>query len=1296
MSWQVIPQRTKDMAVHAVLLPGSTRGEVLYFGGYRVDDTHRYDVEAQTVFDISATLSPEYNIFCSGHAFLADGRFLIAGGQLHLYDPNGTEIFPPPDDDPGEIEHAIHGGMNWGGERRCSIYSPIAGTWREVEPMNPDPAGNPDSGGRWYPTLVTLSNGDVLAVGGHPDLREDYPDHDDHRHSNNVAERYSVASGKWIPLYSSPPTQAQKTANDDEWAYDYQRTHLLPNGRVFFASPVRGFNRTYDPWSGQFLASPTIALPADGKYHGISAAWTSVMLPMLHGEGFRARVLLFGGETAQRIDLGENEAQMAWTQAGNRDWAGTPPIRNFSCPVILPTGQIFFSGGTRGGDGGDQANGVREGELYTPGIDWTTGQYTGSESWDTVEAASVVRHYHSVALLLPDGTVWTAGSNGPSDDPQSNDPEDRELRIELWRPPYADLAGRPTITKSPRNIGYAYQFLVDTPQAGSIRRVALIRCGSCTHGFNPDQRYLGLDFTQVDGNTLRVQTPASGDIAPPGYYLLWIVDDQGRPCQRAPFIRLSKQKCYVTADVSTFSVHEVDALGTPANFDNALYVVYDGFLPDEVSVPSRSLAWQGGGSVPGMDAMFGAPLYEGDPQAKDIAQRIAYPVHVTFSSDAAFDQIAADQDFRNVEFTATMGDFACGATLALSRNANPRMSDGNPHWLSTDLRVFKTKAGVPAFTAGIAHGTGADAPYDYIQAVIANYNGPQGPGPHPFDLLPTEQESNHLALYSEDADGDPVYNYAVARVRFRAPEDIDALDVRVFFRQWTTGWTSMSYSDPHGASGSYRRHGDGPDAAPLLGIEGEEINNIPCFAEPRNPNMEAQTDGHNRRTLEGRGADEVHAYFGCWLDINQDIGRFPFNPAGNGPFPGELKSIQELMRGLHQCLVAEVHYTPDPIPSGASPSTSDNIAQRNILLDESDNPGGFASHLVHHSFELKPSPMTFPPPQFAATAGGPATRMQPDEIAIHWGKLPRDSQVTLYMPQLDVDDIVRQASLRPNPGNIAKAGPGTLRLRVTDVCYLPLPGPLPKNIAALLSVQLPPTVVKGQKFTIVVRQIDGRRLKVQAATQFDILVRTADVVRPRLERNLSVLRHIRNAIPVGNRWAPVFERYVGELADRVRAMGGDPERIAADPTGHGGRDPLKPRPERPDPSDRDERHVFSGRVVELLYDCFGAFEGFVIEDCERRHRFRACERGIERVVARACRHRSRISVIVAAAPAKAATPAPYIRERLLEALERGRDESAKTDARDEASVVRRGTSSGREIPAAKFPRILKIIVHCCG
>lgn len=1217
--WRVVDERSKDMAVHAVLLPGGTRGEVLYFGGYRVDDTHRFDVQDETIFDIPAAQSPEYNIFCGGQAFLADGRVLVGGGQLHLYDENGDEIDPPPKDMPGDVAHAIHGGMTWGGERRCSIYAPVAGTWDEVAPLNLDPDGNAESGGRWYPTLVTLANGEVLAVGGHPDLREDYPSHDDHRHSNNVPERYTPGgNGQWALLGSQPPMTSEKTSDDGAWDYDFQRTHLLPNGRVFFASPVRGRNRTYDPYGGGFFEDEDdlIDLPGEDKYREISAEWTSVMLPLLHQENYRPRVLLIGGETAERIDLGSSGP--AWQATTGRDWSGAPPVRDFGCPVILPTGEIFLSGGTETGDtdAERQAGCVREGEIYSPGIDWATGAHDpADDEWRTVEAAEVGRHYHSVALLLPNGTVWTAGSNGPSEEA----PGGRELRIEIYRPDYADEPGRPTIAASGPCIGYAQPFAVGTPQASSVRRVALMRCGSCTHGFNPDQRLVSVPFVVLDDNTLQVFSPPDGNIAPPGYYMIWVVDDEGRPCEWAPFIRVANMKVFVTADVSTYSVHEVEALGPPAHFNDALFVVFDSFLPGEVDTPTVSVRSLDDDPVPGMSVTLGSPLYEGGSNLEDISQRIVFPVHVHFDSTDAFDLIPDDEDFQDVLFSARYGDFSAHTRLALSKNPNPRMSDGNPHWLSVDLRVFKTTPG-EVLTADVEHGDGANAPFEYIQGVLAAYNAWEANGSHPFGELPTNQEANRLALYSQDADGNPIYNYAIARVRFRAPDGVDAADVRVFFRYWMSGASLLSYSNPHGAFGSYRRHGDGADAAPLLGLSGGEIVNVPCFAEPRAADMEEQTDSTNRRTLEGAGAAEVYGYFGCWLDNNQDVARFPLEPEGNGPFAGDLLSIQELVRGLHQCLVAEIHYTLDPIASGATPSSSDNLAQRNILFDESDNPGGFASHLVHHTLEIKASPNGFPPPHLAGRPGGTAARLHPDELVIHWGNLPRESLVTLFAPQIDVDEVLRFASRRGGPGNLSKAGPGTISIKVTDGGFVPLPGPLAKNIASLLSIQLPPDVTAGQTFTLVVRQVDGRQRRVVGTTQFDIRVRTAAEVRPRLERNLSVLRHIQVAIPAPNRWYPVFQRYVGELADRVRAMGGDPDSIAATPTGSGtaGR-----------PTGTPDGHLrFTGVVDELVYDCFGRFEGFVLEECDGRHRFHAKERAIEEVVHRACKDRCRLTVVV--------------------------------------------------------------------
>ena len=1244
MPWNVVVNNSEDMAVHAVLIPGGEHGKILFFGGFFVDDTHLFDVDSYQLLpaeQIPANESPKENIFCAGHAFLADGRILTAGGQLPT--PAGEHEHEPGDPDyhegghPGEEDVHEHGGMSGGGERACWVFEPNNVRWVQRASLNLDPLNQDDSGGRWYPTLTTLGNGEILAVGGHPDVREFYAPGGTQRHSNNIPERYNPNTNEWILLATHPPAENQKTAFNTQAWYDYQRTHLMPDGSVFFASPVRGKNRFYNPYAGVFIGGNEINLPPDDLYatgrgdRGEFAKFTSVMLPLLHSEVFKPRVLLMGSEFARRIDLDENNP--SWKQAGKRDWGnndGSGPLRTYSCPVLLPTGEVFFSGGAsvHGDDDAMQSNPVLQGEIYNPGINWQTGRIDhANESWQTVEAATVQRHYHSTALLMPNGAVWTAGSNGPSDAPVGNNT--REKQIEVYDPPYMSQSGRPDITDCSKSAGYAFSFDIETPQANSIRTVALMRCGSVTHGFNPDQRYITLHFSVTSQNTLTAIVPFLPDTIPPGRYMVWIIDDQGRPCEWAWFIRISKQKLLISSDISTYSIHEVNAVGLPAQFNEALYITCDGFLPGEVTTPTVYFTKQDHDTpVPGITATLGAPLYESDSQNLDVAQRITYPVHITFNNTDAFDDIVASEDFGYIIFHARMENFNYNTTLTLSKNPNPRMRDGDPPWLSVDLRVFQTKED-EAFTAGVTHGSGGNAPHNYIQEVLSEYNKLAGQGNHPFLSLPTDLDSNRLALYSEDANGKKAYNYAIAKVRYRAPENINALDVRVFFRLWTTGWTALEYNaDP--TKGSYRRNGDGANATPLLGLEGGEINNIPCFAEERSGDMEDQSDGTNRITMLGKDAQVVHAYFGCWLDLNDGTPRFPIEPPDNfnGPFTGDLKTIQELMRGLHQCLVAEIHYTPDPIMHGATPGSSDNLAQRNIVLDESDNPGGFAAHLVHHTFEIKPSPYPLRPPEIGNTGSSSIAgfkRLHPDELVIDWGNLPRESQVTFYIPQLNADDVVNYAGQRQNPGNLRKAASDALTMKVADVGYIPIPGPLNKNIAGLMSVQLPPGVHKGEKYSVVVRQVDGRKLKVVGTFQFDILVRTGAEILPRLIRNLSVLKHIALAIPGTNRWHPVFQRYIVELNSRIRSLGADPEAVHPDPTGNGNPQ-VGPGEGRP-PLPSSDEGGYKGKVCEVFYDCFGEFEGFVLKTCRDEIYFRCQEKSMEKVIRKACRDRLNIRVI---------------------------------------------------------------------
>jgi len=129
--------------------------------------------------------------------------------------------------------------------------------------------------------------------------------------------------------------------------------------------------------------------------------------------------------------------------------------------------------------------------------------------------------------------VWTAGS-------EFNDTSTPNLSIEQFEPDYVAVADRATIKSAPSAIGYGRAFRVNyTPAstAAPIAKVVLMRCGSVTHSFDGDQRYISRPFATAV-SALTVTAPPDGTVAPPGFYMLWRVDTNGLPCTTAPFIRL--------------------------------------------------------------------------------------------------------------------------------------------------------------------------------------------------------------------------------------------------------------------------------------------------------------------------------------------------------------------------------------------------------------------------------------------------------------------------------------------------------------------------------------------------------------------------------------------------------------------------------------------------------------------------------------------------------------------------------------------------------------------------------------
>jgi hypothetical protein len=182
--------------------------------------------------------------------------------------------------------------------------------------------------------------------------------------------------------------------------------------------------------------------------------------------------------------------------------------------TILPNGKVLVDGGSAHDEEASTAS--LKAEIYDP----------ATNSFSSAGSNAFPRLYHNVQLLLPDGTVAIAGGN----------PEQGvfENHIEIYQPAYlfnsdGTLATRPKVgTGMPASITYGGSFTLPTQDASTITSVVLMKPGSVTHSFDMDQRYVGLSFTAASGS-LTVSGPPNSNIAPPGYYMLFLVNKSGTP-----------------------------------------------------------------------------------------------------------------------------------------------------------------------------------------------------------------------------------------------------------------------------------------------------------------------------------------------------------------------------------------------------------------------------------------------------------------------------------------------------------------------------------------------------------------------------------------------------------------------------------------------------------------------------------------------------------------------------------------------------------------------------------------------
>jgi len=401
-------------------------------------------------------------LFCAGHTLMPDGRLMVSGG--HHQDDAGIKT--------------------------TYFFS-----------ANGAPQKGPDmANGRWYPTVTVLDDGRVLTMAGRNEA------------GTVVTTPEIWENGAW---------QALPGAGTLDIPY-YPRNFVDPkNGLIFYAGE-RIQSRWFNVDGTGVGGGRGIWTPGPSHIFGFNRDYGSAVM---YDEG---KILVVGGAgntswgtpdprtstptaSAEVIDL--NQASPSWQSTGSM-----ANRRRHMNATVLPDGQVLATGGTQGGGfvNISQANAVKAAEVWNP----KTGQ------WTTLASNSVMRIYHSVSLLLPDGSVLHGASGDAMATPTVAVPPERNH--EIFQPPYLFKGARPTISSAPSSVSYGETFSVATPNAAQITEVRWIRLGSVTHAFDASQQANTLSFV-VNGGNVEVTAPALPRQAPPGHYLLFVLNRNGVP-----------------------------------------------------------------------------------------------------------------------------------------------------------------------------------------------------------------------------------------------------------------------------------------------------------------------------------------------------------------------------------------------------------------------------------------------------------------------------------------------------------------------------------------------------------------------------------------------------------------------------------------------------------------------------------------------------------------------------------------------------------------------------------------------
>jgi galactose oxidase len=403
-----------------------------------------------------------HDMFCPGISALADGRIIVTGGN---------------------------------NSNKTSLYDPATDAWTSGPDMTTP---------RGYQASVTLGDGRVFTIGGSWSGGTGGVGTTPHK----AGEVWSPTSG-WTALPGAsvvPMLTADANPNGDYRKDNHAWLFAWSGNTVLQAGPSKAMN--WYSVSGTGAVTPAGTRGDDGDAMNGNA--------VMYDAG---KILTVGGAPSYEQNNATSNAYVLTvngTTVTTRKVAPMANTRAFHNSVVLPDGQVAVFGGQNFPVPFSDNTAVLTAELWNP----------ATEQFTALAPAAVPRTYHSVALLMPDGRVFTGGGGLCGVGCATN-----HLDAEIFTPPNllnADgtPASRPAITTAPATAANGASITVATNRA--VTGFAIVRMGTATHSVDTDQRRIALTPSAVTGG-YRVTIPADKGVAVPGYWMLFALDSKGVP-----------------------------------------------------------------------------------------------------------------------------------------------------------------------------------------------------------------------------------------------------------------------------------------------------------------------------------------------------------------------------------------------------------------------------------------------------------------------------------------------------------------------------------------------------------------------------------------------------------------------------------------------------------------------------------------------------------------------------------------------------------------------------------------------